>query len=96
MFDSYKHFLETPGYNKIIGADYLIVEFKCPIKEELFLLNNEYWVSFYRQDQLFDKKYLFTAGSISKEHLVSIPVILLFLALSRYLISGLTLGSVKG
>lgn len=36
MFDSYKHFLETPDYNKIIGEDYLIVEFKCPIKEELF------------------------------------------------------------
>ena len=36
MFDSFKHFLETPGYNKIIGEDYLIVEFKCPIKEELF------------------------------------------------------------
>ncbi len=36
MFDSYKHFLETPGYNKIIGDDYLIVEFKCPIKDELF------------------------------------------------------------
>ncbi|WP_228851414.1 helix-turn-helix domain-containing protein [Aegicerativicinus sediminis] len=36
MFDSYKHFLETPGYSKIIGDDYLIVEFKCPIKEELF------------------------------------------------------------
>ena len=36
MFDSYKHFLETPGYNKIIGDDYLIVEFKCPIQEELF------------------------------------------------------------
>jgi AraC-like DNA-binding protein len=36
MFDSYKHFLETPGNNKIIGEDYLIVEFKCPIKDELF------------------------------------------------------------
>ena len=36
MFNSYKHFLETPSYNKIIGEDYLIVEFKCPIKEELF------------------------------------------------------------
>jgi AraC-like DNA-binding protein len=36
MFDSYQHFLETPGYNKIIGDDYLIVEFKCPIKEEIF------------------------------------------------------------
>ena len=36
MFDSYKHFLETPVYNKIIGNDYLIVEFKCPIEDELF------------------------------------------------------------
>jgi len=36
MFDSFRHFLETPGYNKIIGEDYLIVEFKCPIKDELF------------------------------------------------------------
>ncbi len=36
MFDSYRHFLDTPGYHKIIGEDYLIVEFKCPIKEELF------------------------------------------------------------
>ena len=36
MFDSYKHFLETPSYNKIVGDDYLIVEFKCPIEDELF------------------------------------------------------------
>lgn len=35
---------------------------------------------------------LYAAGSL----LVSIPVVLLFLSLSRYLISGLTLGAVKG
>ena len=35
---------------------------------------------------------LYAAGSI----LVSIPVVILFLLLSRYLISGLTLGAVKG
>ena len=35
---------------------------------------------------------LYAAGSL----LVSIPVVVLFLVLSRYLISGLTLGSVKG
>ena len=28
--------METPGYNKILGEDYLIVEFKCPIQDELF------------------------------------------------------------
>ena len=35
---------------------------------------------------------LYAAGSL----LVSLPVIVLFLALSRYLVSGLTLGAVKG
>jgi arabinogalactan oligomer/maltooligosaccharide transport system permease protein len=35
---------------------------------------------------------LYAAGSL----LVSVPVVVLFLVLSRYLISGLTLGSVKG
>ncbi len=35
---------------------------------------------------------LYAAGSL----LVSVPVVLLFLVLSRYLISGLTLGAVKG
>jgi len=38
MFDSYKHFLETPGYHKIIGEDYLIVEFKCPRKKSFSTL----------------------------------------------------------
>jgi arabinogalactan oligomer/maltooligosaccharide transport system permease protein len=35
---------------------------------------------------------LYGASSI----IVTIPVVVLFLALSRYLVSGLTLGSVKG
>ena len=44
------------------------------------------------QSTLTTKWGLYAAGSL----LVSIPVVLLFLLLSRYLISGLTLGSVKG
>jgi len=35
---------------------------------------------------------LYSAGAV----MVSLPVVLLFLFLSRWLISGLTLGSVKG
>jgi len=35
---------------------------------------------------------LYAAGAI----LVSIPVVILFISLARYLVSGLTLGSVKG
>ncbi len=44
------------------------------------------------QSTLTTKWGLYAAGSL----LVSIPVVLIFLLLSRYLISGLTLGSVKG
>jgi len=45
-----------------------------PIQEELFVLNNEYWVSFYREGKLYDKKYLFTTGSISSKFLTDIPI----------------------
>ena len=44
------------------------------------------------QGSLVTQWGLYAAGSL----LVSIPVIVLFLGLSRYLISGLTLGAVKG
>ena len=44
------------------------------------------------QSTLTTKWGLYAAGSL----LVSVPVVVIFLLLSRYLISGLTLGSVKG
>jgi arabinogalactan oligomer/maltooligosaccharide transport system permease protein len=44
------------------------------------------------QSKLATEWGLYAAGSL----VVSVPVVILFLALSRYLVSGLTLGSVKG
>lgn len=44
------------------------------------------------QGQMTTQWGLYAAGSL----LVSVPVVVLFLVLSRYLISGLTLGAVKG
>ena len=44
------------------------------------------------QDSLTTQWGLYAAGAL----LVSVPVVVLFLVLSRYLIGGLTLGSVKG
>ena len=32
----YKHFLNHPKYNKLIGNDYMFVEYKCPIEIEKF------------------------------------------------------------
>jgi len=44
-----------------------------PIQPELFQLNNEYWVSYYILDKIFDKKFVFVPDSIQQENLQYIP-----------------------
>lgn len=44
-----------------------------PIDPEVFKLNNEYWVSYYILDQIFDKKFIFVPDSIREENLHYIP-----------------------
>lgn len=44
-----------------------------PIDPRLFVLNNEYWVSYYILDQIFDKKFLFKEGSIITPNIKHIP-----------------------
>ena len=46
-----------------------------PIIEEVFGLANEYWVSFWIEDQMFDKKFVFLPETISEKNLKMIPVI---------------------
>ena len=36
IFDAYTFFKESPKYNKLVGDEYLFLEFKCPIEEEQF------------------------------------------------------------
>jgi len=45
------------------------------ILPEAFALNNEYWVSFYQDKNIFDKKYIFAANSISEDRTVIIPIL---------------------
>jgi len=45
-----------------------------PIMSELFALNNQYWVSFYVGEQLYDKKYVFLAESIQPANLTEVPL----------------------
>ncbi|GAB3236665.1 hypothetical protein J0A67_22480 [Algoriphagus aestuariicola] len=44
-----------------------------PIDPSVFALTNEFWVSYYILDQIFDKKFIFTPGSFDPEHLSVIP-----------------------
>lgn len=46
-----------------------------PIIENVFGLHNQYWVTFFSENQLLDKKYIFLAETIKAENFVNIPII---------------------
>ena len=46
-----------------------------PIVEDVFCLNNEYWVSFYQDKKMFDKKFIFLPETIKKENCITIPIL---------------------
>lgn len=46
-----------------------------PISTELFDLAHEYWISFQHDGFMFDKKYVFVAGSISKDYFRPLPIL---------------------
>ena len=43
-----------------------------PIDASVFHLNNEYWVSYFINKQVYDKKFIFVPESIIEDHLVFI------------------------
>lgn len=45
-----------------------------PIVEEVFGINNEFWVSFSLADKMFDKKFIFLAETIIDSNMVSVPL----------------------
>lgn len=62
-----RHFLDV-----VPAKSYAKVEM---IIENVFGLNNEYWVSFYLNKNMYDKKYLFLPGTIDPEYFTSIPIL---------------------
>jgi hypothetical protein len=52
--------------------DFAIIE---PIMENVFPLNNEYWVSFFKEGRIYDKKFIFLPETIKEENLINIPVV---------------------
>ena len=44
-----------------------------PIMPDLFDLTNEFWVSFWVNDTMYDKRFVFEAGSIEPEKFKEIP-----------------------
>ena len=46
-----------------------------PIMEEVFGLSNEYWLSFWINDTMYDKKFVFLPESIQEKNMQMIPKI---------------------
>jgi len=46
-----------------------------PIIEDVFGLNNEYWVSFWINNVMYDKKFIFLQETIKSENFVMIPLV---------------------
>jgi hypothetical protein len=62
-----RHFLDT-----IEPLSYLKIE---PIIEDVFVLNNEYWLSFYLNGKIYDRKFVFMENTIVKDRLQPINII---------------------
>jgi hypothetical protein len=56
----------------IEANNYALIE---PIMENVFALHNEYWVSFFSNNELLDKKYIFLAETIKEENFITIPIL---------------------
>lgn len=56
----------------VAGMDYAMIE---AIDEQVFGLTNEYWLSYYINDNIYDKKFIFLPESIVESNLIKIPVV---------------------
>ena len=56
----------------IAPRDFAIIEL---IDEEVFGLTNEYWLSFYINSQIYDKKFIFLPESIVETNMIRVPLL---------------------
>lgn len=59
-------------FDEIKPKDYVVIEL---INKELFGLHNEYWVSFWHNKFLYDKKYVFVPETLIPENLTPVPLL---------------------
>jgi len=62
-----RHFLDTVPANSFKKIE--------PIVENLFGINNEYWVSFFINNKMYDKKFIFLAETIKDDFFTTIPIL---------------------
>ena len=62
-----RHFFEA-----IEGESHQLIE---PISQEVFGLSNEYFVTFYIDNIIYDKKFVFVPDAIKTEHFTKVKII---------------------
>lgn len=62
-----RHFLDVVPENTFKKIE--------PIVESVFGLNNEFWISFFLDKVMYDKKYIFLPETIIEENFTLVPVI---------------------
>lgn len=62
-----RHFFELVHANSCVKIEL--------IDPKLFSINNEYWISYWQGNKMFDKKYVFVSESILPEYFVEIPIL---------------------
>lgn len=62
-----RHFLGDMGPSSFSGVE--------AIDTEVFGLTNEYWLSYYINGNIYDKKFIFLPESIVDENLIKIPLV---------------------
>lgn len=56
-------------FNELLPQSHQLIE---PITNEVFHLTNEYWVSYFIGEQIYDKKFIFVPDSITEHHVIRI------------------------
>ncbi|TVR79741.1 MAG: hypothetical protein EA412_05765 [Chitinophagaceae bacterium] len=59
-------------FDKVEASSYVEVEL---LYDELTALTNEFWVSFWENDFMYDKKFVFVTESITNKHLTELPLL---------------------
>lgn len=62
-----RHFLDTVGPKSFVKIE--------PIMEDVFRLSNEYWLSFYIDGVIYDKKFIFLPETINSTFFSTVPII---------------------
>ena len=62
-----RHFL-----NEVPANSFAKIE---PLLEDVLTLSNEYWLSFYEDKNILDKKYIFLPDTLNEDNFVTVPII---------------------